>query len=130
MPKMPDRVHFGFESAEVSDVSALVLEQVSYVLRGNPSLVIDVVGFANELATSEENEKLALARAQAVQEYLIETGVGRERLAIRAGKLESGAETKAPERAKGRRVEFVPTSSDAIPMEYQDKDLTTEGPKG
>jgi OmpA-OmpF porin, OOP family len=130
MPKMPNRVHFSFESAEVSDISALVLEQVSYVLRGNPSLVIDVVGFANDLATSEENEKLALARAQAVQEYLIETGVGRERLAIRVDKSESGAETKTSERTKGRRVDFVPTSSDAIPMEYQDKDLATEGPKG
>ncbi len=130
IPKMPDRVHFSFESAEVSDVSALVLEQVSYVLRGNPSLVIDVVGFANELATPDENEKLALSRAQAVQDYLIETGVGRERLAIRAGKSDSGVEKKMPERAKGRRVEFMPTSSDPIPMEYQDKDLTTEGPKG
>ena len=126
---MPDRVHFGRESAEISDVSALVLEQVSYVLRANPSIVLDVLGFADELSTADENQKLALARAQAVQEYLIETGVGRERLMVRLGKQDSSPGKTALERAKARRVEFVPTNSERIPTEYQDKDLATEGPQ-
>jgi hypothetical protein len=29
-----------------------------------------------------------------------------------------------------RRVEFVPTQSETIPMDYQDKDLSMEGPQG
>ena len=127
---LPDRVHFAHESAELSDVSALVLEQVSYVLRANSTIVLDLVGYADELSTAEENEKLALARAQAVQEYLIETGVGRERLLIRSGESAANAERSKLERAKARRVELVPSSGESIPTEYQDKDLTTEGPQG
>lgn len=127
---LPDRVHFAHESAELSDVSALVLEQVSYVLRANATVVLDLVGYADELSTAEENEKLALARAQAVQEYLIETGVGRERLLIRSGESVASAERSKLERAKARRVELVPSPSETIPTEYQDKDLTTEGPQG
>ena len=123
-----DRVHFAREGAELSDVSALVLEQVSYVLRANPAIILDLVGYANELSTPDENEKLAIARAQAVQEYLIETGVGRERLMVKPGAVSPMAQTSSTERAKARRVELVPTNSESIPMDYQDKDLTTEGP--
>ncbi len=130
MPKMPDRVHFGFESAELSDVSALVLEQVSYVLRANPTAVVDLVGYANEGKDSGESDALALARAHAVQEYLIETGVGRERLVVKQGTQDGASDKFGSEKAKGRRVELVPTSSESIPIEYQDKDFMLEGPKG
>jgi OmpA-OmpF porin, OOP family len=127
---LPDRVHFARESAELSDVSALVLEQVSYVMRANPAVVLDLVGYADELSTPDDNSKLAQARAQAVQDYLIETGVGRERLVTRIGESTEPAGKSPQERAKARRVEFVPTQSETIPMEYQDKDLATEGPQG
>lgn len=127
---LPDRVHFARESGELSDVSALVLEQVSYVMRANPSIVLDLVGYADELSSAEDNGKLALARAQAVQEYLIETGIGGERLNVRSGELVTSAGKSVLERAKARRVEFVPTQSETIPVEYQDKDLATEGPQG
>jgi outer membrane protein OmpA-like peptidoglycan-associated protein len=127
---LPDRVHFVRESAELGDVSALVLEQVSFVMRANPSIVLDLVGYADELSSVEENNKLALSRAQAVQEYLIETGVGRERLIVREGEFASGSGKSSLERAKVRRVEFVPTQSETIPMDYQDKDLSMEGPQG
>ena len=127
---LPDRVHFARESAEISDVSALVLEQVSYVMRAHPAIVLDLLGYADELSGKDDNEKLALARSQGVRDYLVETGVGRERLAIRPGATSSNVGATALERAKARRVEFVPTSSEGAPLEYQDKDLPTEGPSG
>ena len=127
---LPDRVHFARESAELSDVSALVLEQVSYVMRANPVIVLDLRGHADEFASVADNEKLALARAQAVKEYLIETGVGRERLMVKAGSTTTAEGLSSLERAKLRRVELVPTQSESIPIEYQDKDLSTEGPSG
>lgn len=127
---LPDRVHFARESAEISDVSALVLEQVSYVMRAHPAIVLDLLGYADELSGKDDNEKLALARSQGVRDYLVETGVGRERLAIRPGATSSNVGATALERAKARRVEFVPTNSEGSPLEYQDKDLSTEGPSG
>jgi OmpA-OmpF porin, OOP family len=127
---LPDRVHFARDSAEIGDVSALVLEQVSYVMRANPVIVLDLRGYADELATATENENLALARAQAVRDYLIETGIGKERLVAKPEASTPTQELTPPERAKRRRVEMVPTQSDAIPIEYQDKDLSTEGPSG
>ena len=125
---IPDRVHFGRDSAEVGDVSALVLEQVSYALRANPSIVLDLRGFADELSSTDENEKLALSRAQSVHDYLVETGIGAERLVVQPGTAQSSPGNAAQPRAKVRRVEFVPTNSGNVPMEYQDKDLATEGP--
>jgi outer membrane protein OmpA-like peptidoglycan-associated protein len=127
---MPDRVHFPREGAELSDVSALVLEQVSYVMRANPAAVLELRGYADELASTEDNEKLALARAQAVKDYLIETGVGGERLIAKTEALAATEGLNNLERAKRRRVEFVLPNGDEIPLEYQDKDLTTEGPSG
>lgn len=127
---LPDRVHFARESAELSDISALVLEQVSYVMRANPVIVLDLRGYADELASASENEQLALARAQAVREYLIETGIGRERLIVKSVSTTTAEGLSSLERAKLRRVELVPTQSESIPIEYQDKDLSTEGPSG
>lgn len=123
-----DRVHFARDSAEVGDVSALVLEQVSYVLRANPAIVLDLRGYAEDLSSADENETLALSRAQSVRDYLVETGVGAERLVVQPGTAQSSAGKTPQDRAKLRRVEFVPTSSENVPMEYQDKDLATEGP--
>ena len=124
---LPDRVHFARESAEISDVSALVLERISYVMRANPTIVLDLRGYADELSAPDDNEKLALARSQGVRDYLVETGVGRERLVIRPGAPSSNMGATPAERAKARRVEFVPTNSEGTPLEYQDKDLSTEG---
>ena len=124
---LPDRVHFARESAEISDVSALVLERISYVMRANPAIVLDLRGYADELSAQDDNEKLALARSQGVRDYLVETGVGRERLVIRPGASSSNMGATPAERAKARRVEFVPTNSEGPPLEYQDKDLSTEG---
>jgi OmpA-OmpF porin, OOP family len=127
---LPDRIHFARESAELSDVSALVLEQVSYVMRGNPVIVLDLRGHADEAATATDNEKLALARAQAVRDYLVETGIGGERLMVKTGSIAAAEGAPALERAKRRRVELVPTQSEHIPVEYQDQDLVTDGPSG
>lgn len=127
---LPDRVHFARESAEVSDVSALVLEQVSYVMRANPVIVLELRGYADDLESLSENDKLALARAQSVKDYLIETGVGRERLMVKPEASARAENLSTLDRAKRRRVELVPTQSETIPVEYQDKDLATEGPSG
>ncbi len=127
---LPDRVHFVQESAELSDVSALVLEQVSYVMRANTVIVLELRGYADELASAAENKQLALARAQAVRDYLIETGIGRERLIVKTESSPAAESLSSLERAKRRRVELVPTQSEYIPVEYQDKDLSPEGPSG
>ena len=127
---LPDRVHFARDSAELSDVSALVLEQVSYIMRANAAVTLDLRGHADELPTAADSEKLATARAQAVRDYLLETGIGRERMNVQPGKAEAGEGKSGAERAKLRRVELIPTQSDPVPIEYQDKDLSTEGPQG
>lgn len=125
---LPDGVHFSRESAELSDVSALVLEQVSYVMRANPAIVLELRGGAYELASVEENGKLALARAQGVKEYLIDTGIGKERLMVKPVSTVATESLSALERAKLRCVELVQTQSEVVPVESQDKDLSAEGP--
>ncbi len=127
---LPDRVHFVGESAELSDLSALVLEQVSYVMRANPAIVLELRGYAFELASPEENLKLAMARAQAVKDYLIDTGIGKERLMVKPEATAVPEGLSSAERAKLRRVELVQTQSESVPIEYQDKDLSADGQSG
>lgn len=124
VPILPNRVHFARESAEVSQASALVLEQVSYVMRSVPRLQLELTGFATEGAADEDNLKLAQARVESVRDYLAETGVGAERLAMRVrNAVERVGEMKGP---RARRVEIKVTGGGNVIMERQDGDLAEE----
>jgi OmpA-OmpF porin, OOP family len=110
------RVHFALDSAHISARSAQVLEQIAFVLRTSPSLVLRLTGHADQRGSLAYNQRLSLLRAQAVRSYLVRSGAIHTQLHLKAlGKTAPRAlGQKALAYARNRRVEFeVQTSADA-----------------
>jgi outer membrane protein OmpA-like peptidoglycan-associated protein len=127
VPILPDRIHFARVSAEVSQESALVLEQVSYVLRAMPKLVIELRGYAIEADTEEENVALSLERAKAVRDYLVETGVGNERMRVNGLGSDNRITALEDGDARSLRVEIGVVAGGSVILEGQDGDLPRRG---
>jgi outer membrane protein OmpA-like peptidoglycan-associated protein len=70
-----DSVQFAAASAAIDDDNARKLEKISHALRANPDLRADLV--------HDQTDTFGLARAEAVRDYLVDTGVGIERIRIR-----------------------------------------------
>jgi OmpA-OmpF porin, OOP family len=102
------RVHFALNSAQISPRSAQVLEQIAFVLRSSPSLVLQLTGHADQRGSRAYNQRLSLLRAQAVRSYLVRSGALHKQLWVKAaGKTaprDLGTATLAY--ARNRRVEF------------------------
>ncbi len=102
-------VHFELDSARLTPGSLAILDQAAASLKGQPDLRVRIAGHTDSLGSEIYNEKLSMARAKAVREYLqSHQGVDPRRLsAIGYGETQPVAsnETEAG-RAKNRRVEF------------------------
>jgi OmpA-OmpF porin, OOP family len=77
-----EAIQFPSASADIDDANALRLEKISHDLRAKRDLRADI--------SHGESDKLGPARAEAVRDYLADTGVGKERIAIRPDAIASG----------------------------------------
>ena len=71
-----DSIQFAGTSIDIDDANALKLEKISYDLRAKRDLRADVV--------HDQSDQLGPVRAEAVRDYLVDTGVGTERIGIRS----------------------------------------------
>jgi len=97
---------------EMSPVARQSLDQVAHALAEQPaSTTFDVAGHTDNSGATKQNQQLSTQRAQAVADYLIDSGIDRSR--VRAvGKGESApiaSNDTAEGRALNRRVEIVAT---------------------
>jgi len=74
------RVHFAFDSSELSSQAQEVLKAKAKVLKKNPELGIVIEGHCDERGTDEYNMALGERRARAAYEYLILLGVDADRI--------------------------------------------------
>lgn len=74
------RVHFAFDSSELSNQAQEVLKDKAKVLKKNPELSIVIAGHCDERGTDEYNMALGERRARAAYEYLILLGVDADRM--------------------------------------------------
>lgn len=110
------RVHFGFDSAEITRTSADALAENAKILAAHPELVIEVEGHCDDRGTTEYNLALGQRRADAVRAYLTRAGARPEQVtSVTLGKerpLVAGESEAAW--AENRRAEFrvlhVPTA--------------------
>lgn len=105
-----DRVYFATGKATILPVSFPLLNQVASVLRNHPELpMVTVEGHTDDRGSAKVNRKLSLARAKAVQQYLVHQGIDQGRLNAMGFGPDRPTDTNKTEagRANNRRVEFV-----------------------
>ncbi len=91
--------------------SHIILDQIVDVLKFNPTYLIEIRGFTDNVGSSETNKKLSEKRAAAVKKYFVRKGVDEKRITSTGyGDTYPIADNKtASGRAKNRRVEFIVT---------------------
>lgn len=102
-------VVFNTGSAEISRVSGDTLDKIMAVSAScAPNLVYEVAGHTDNTGDPEANQVLSQARAQAVANYMSQTGFDAERLLVVGyGSDQPTADNGTPEgQAKNRRIEF------------------------
>lgn len=93
---------------DLNDNQKEVMVNLIEILNNRNDLTLEIIGYTCDLGTETTNEKIGMARAEKVKEYLIESGISEERISISTvGENEPVVEnTNAQNRLKNRRVTF------------------------
>ncbi len=85
------------------------LDELADRLEREPWLKVDIVGHTDNVGSEAANEALSVARAAAVEAYLLSKGIARERLTTEGkGELEPVSSNDTAEgRSQNRRVELI-----------------------
>jgi outer membrane protein OmpA-like peptidoglycan-associated protein len=112
---VPAATLFAFDSAKLTDEGKSALEEylAAYDVELRPELAKAyaglIIGYTDSTGNPDYNLDLSLRRAQAVRDYLVETGVSPDKLRV-IGRGEAdpiAPNTTAEGRAQNRRVEIV-----------------------
>jgi OOP family OmpA-OmpF porin len=107
--ELKERIYFAWDQAVLQDVSFPVLDEVVQALKDNKGFRVQVEGHTSSEGSDDHNQTLSERRAEAVLDYLVAHGIGKERL------LSTGFASSVPVdsnatiagRENNRRVEFV-----------------------
>ena len=101
-------VTFETGSAQLTPDSLNVLDRVASSLKTNSGLRVEVAGHTDSSGNDMLNQELSQSRAEAVVDYLVSTGIARDRLEAKGyGETKPIAENSTAQgRAKNRRVEL------------------------
>ena len=103
-----DKLYFKADSASFNSESYPVLNEIYAFLNANKEIVIEIGGHTNNTPPEAYCDKLSLARAKAVTQYLVEQGISSNRILYRGyGKRNPVVPNTTPEgRKKNQRVEI------------------------
>jgi outer membrane protein OmpA-like peptidoglycan-associated protein len=107
--RISQEVQFETGTAVLRAESDQILGEVAAVLKADPTLeLVEVAGHTDDTGTPSSNQRLSLARAQAVVDWLAAHGIERARLEAKGyGETRPVADNSRSEgRARNRRVEF------------------------
>ncbi|MFN4286476.1 MAG: OmpA family protein [Lacibacter sp.] len=101
-------IFFDTNSDALQPSSLAELDQVVQLLQQNPSLVIEISGHTDNVGKPADNQLLSEKRARAVVQYLIQKGIGAERLRAKGYGATKPVADNATEagRAQNRRTEL------------------------
>ena len=104
-----DTLRFGFDKATLRPENRELLSRIAGVLLASKGYRIDVYGHTDNIGTEQYNMGLSQRRAQAVRNYLIESGIDPEIITTEGyGKSSPREPGTSPEaRARNRRVEIA-----------------------
>ncbi|MEW5851193.1 MAG: OmpA family protein [Myxococcota bacterium] len=104
------RVYFAFNEAGLTDETRDMLNKVAACLRSKPGQKFIIQGHADERGSTEYNLALGERRALAIKQFLVDLGVGAERMRVvslgEERPLDEGHDEAAW--AKNRRGELIP----------------------
>ncbi|MFT3695861.1 MAG: OmpA family protein [Kofleriaceae bacterium] len=107
--KLHEKIEFQTDSAVILPTSDGVLDEVVEILKDHPEIEhVRVAGHTDSTSTPAHNMKLSEARATAVKAYLVNHGIGTDRLASKGyGQTRPIADNATEDgRAQNRRVEI------------------------
>ncbi|MDZ7791509.1 MAG: OmpA family protein [Xanthomonadales bacterium] len=106
---MPGAITFGFDSSEVQPRFLSVLDTLSDTLNEYNQTVIEIAGHTDSTGSADYNQRLSERRAIAVETYLGNRGVMRDRtIVIGAGQAHPIASNETEDgRSQNRRVEIT-----------------------
>lgn len=101
-------VLFNFDKAELLDISAKELNKLAQYLEVNKTLFIEIYGHTDNVGLETRNNKLSKLRAKAVSDYLINSGLDKNRIKWFGfgSKYPVTKNDSEENRVKNRRVEF------------------------
>ena len=102
------RVHFAFDSSQLTDEGGSLLDENARILSAHPGLVVEIQGHADAMGTTGYNLALGTMRAQAARSRLMVRGVSAQRLpTVTYGEERPRVAGDDPTSlAENRRVEF------------------------
>ncbi len=104
-----NNIFFDYANANLKPESFSELNRVAEFLKSNSGIKIEIGGHTDNSGSDATNDKLSKNRAQAVTDYLINSGIDASRItAVGYGKNRTVADNSTEEgKAKNRRVEFT-----------------------
>ena len=110
------RVHFAFDSAELTAEGKAALSANAAILARHPSLMIEVQGHADERGSTDYNLALGQRRAEQVRQHLLAQGIASWRIAVISYGEERPLDFAEGEVAwsQNRRAEFRILRSDGL----------------
>ena len=108
-----EKIQFKPDSGSVSANSEFLLKMVAVIARNCDSKIL-IIGHTDNIGDRESNQRLSERRAGAVRNYLVRSGVNRERLgAMGFGHTRPIYENSTGEgREKNQRIEFFVTGAE------------------
>lgn len=102
-----NNIYFDLDKSELLPQSTDELNVLLEVLKNEPELSATIIGHTDNQGSQSYNEKLSLARAQAVVSYLTSLGISESRLSAVGKGMNQPIDTNETEegRAKNRRTE-------------------------
>jgi type IX secretion system PorP/SprF family membrane protein len=104
-------LHFNFEfnSTALDDETTEYLDELAKALIDNPELTIKLVGHTDNVGSEKFNQRLSINRAQTLKGYLVQKGVGTERISAEGKGMKEPLNKNETEedKAKNRRVELT-----------------------
>lgn len=80
MAFVKEKIHFAFDSSDLSNQARHVLNSKADYLRTNPDITLTVEGYCDDRGTEAYNAALGERRAESVKNFLIGLGIGPDRL--------------------------------------------------
>jgi len=107
--ELKEKVFFEWDQAVIQEVSYPLLDDVVQALKDNRSFRVQVEGHTSSEGTYDYNQALSEKRAEAVLDYLVAHGIGKERLVSKGFSSSVPVASNVTEagREQNRRVEFI-----------------------